>query len=340
MIDYLIYIAIILSVIAIGYLIRVSELSSQLKGDEANNVTDSDNKLMGKLMLVALVVLFLFTAWTLYAYLPLMLPESASEHGVDLDTLFNFNWAILFVAFALTQFLLFFFAYKYYGRPGVTARYFAHDNKLEMAWTIVPAIVLTIIIVFGLKQWNKITEPASEDAIVVQIYGKQFDWTARYAGLDNKLGQSNYKLITDENGLGLDSTCEEGLDDIIVRNEMHIPVGREVEFKLNARDVIHSVYMPHFRAQMNCVPGMTTMMHFTPILTTAEMREKPHVIQLMKGINAKRAAKGEEAVEFDYTLLCNKICGNSHYNMQMTIVVDTEEDYQKWLAEKEPFFKK
>lgn len=341
MIKFLVYVAIILAVFAIGYLVRVFELASSLKGNEPHKVTDSDNKLMSKIMLLALVVLMVFTAWNLISYAPLMLPESASEHGIGMDWLFNFNWAIIFLVFVLTQTLLFYFSYKYHGRKGQTATYLAHNNKLEMIWTVIPAIVLSVIIVFGLKQWNKITAPASDDAIVIQIYGKQFDWTARYAGEDNKLGTSNYKLITDMNALGMDSTDVQGQDDIIVKNEFHIPVGKEIEFKLNAREVIHSVYMPHFRSQMNCVPGMTTMMHFTPIITTDEMRKKPFVINLMKGINELRAAKGKNAdEEFNYILLCNKICGTSHYNMQMTIIVDTEEDYNKWLASKKPYYAK
>ena len=90
--------------------------------------------------------------------------------------------------------------------------------------------------------------------------------------------------------------------------------------------------MPHFRAQMNCVPGMITEFKFKPIKTTTEMRKDAYVKQLMAGINEVRAKKGEEAVEFDYILLCNKICGASHYNMQMTIVVDTEKDYNAWIA--------
>jgi cytochrome c oxidase subunit II len=340
MIKFLVYVAIILAVFAIGYLVRVFELASSLKGNKPHLVTDNDNRLMSKLMLLCLVALMSFTAWNLITYAPLMLPESASAHGVEIDWLYNFNWAIIFLVFVLTQILLFFFAYKYYGRKGNTATYLAHNNKIEMIWTVIPAIVLSVIIIFGLKAWNKITAPASENAIVIQLYGKQFDWTARYAGKDNVLGASNYKKITDENALGMDSTDSKGLDDIIVKNEFHIPLGKEVEFKLNSREVIHSAYMPHFRSQMNCVPGMTTMMHFTPIITTAEMRKKPYVMNLMADINARREARGESHEEFNYILLCNKICGNSHYNMQMTIVVDTEEDYNKWLESKKPYFAK
>lgn len=340
MIKFLVYVAIILTVVAIGYLARVFELASSLKGSKPHEVTDRDNKMMSRVMLIALIGLFAFVIWNLETYVPRLLPQAASVHGEKLDWLYNFNFAIIFLVFAITQFLLFFFAFKYYGRKGNTATYLAHNNKLEMIWTVIPAIVLAVIIILGLKQWNEITAPASKDAMVVQIYGKQFDWTARFAGNDNVLGTSNYKLIDGDNPLGMDSTDVNGHDDIVVRNEIHIPVNKEIQLKLNSRDVIHSVYLPHFRSQMNCMPGMTTTLHFTPKFTTAEMRKKEDVIRLMSGINTVRSEDGKKPVEFDYILLCNKICGNSHYNMQMTIVVDTEEDFQKWIAGKKPFFDK
>lgn len=318
MIKFLVYVAIILTVVAVGYLVRVFELAQALKGKK-QDVTERDNKLMGRTMLGLLVFLFGFTIWQLVEYSDKMLPEAASISGAETDKLLDFNFAIIWIVFVLTQFLLFWFSYKYYGRDNNRATYFPHSNKLEMIWTVIPAIVLAVIIIFGLKTWNKITEPAAAESTIVQLYSKQFDWTARYAGKDNVLGESNYKLITASNELGMDVNSPEGKDDIIVKNELHLPVNKEVEFKFNSRDVIHSAYFPHFRAQMNCVPGMTTMFHFTPTITTAEMRQKT----------------GNDA--FDYILLCNKICGNSHYNMQMTIIVETEEEYNKWLAEKKPF---
>ncbi len=322
MTEILIYVAITLALFVIGYMVRVYELSSSIRGKKQHIVTEGDNRLMARFMLTFLFAFFAFVIYNLESYGPRTLPESASAHGVELDWLFNFNMIILFIVFTITQIFLFVFAFKYYGREGNKATYLAHNNKLEMIWTVIPAIVLAIIIIFGLKNWNKITEPASKEAIVIQLYAKQFDWTARYDGKDNELGASNYKLITGENPLGIDSTDIKSNDDIVVRNEFHIPLGKEVEFKLNAREVIHSAYMPHFRSQMNCVPGMTTMMHFTPIITTAQMREKLN--------NPK----------FDYILLCNKICGNSHYNMQMTIVVETESEYNAWLSSKSTFKKK
>ncbi len=354
MIKILVYVAIILTALAIGYLVRVFELASSLKGKKPEEITDKDNRLQSRLMLLFLFVFFAFTIWNLKSFIPKMLPISASEHGVTIDWLFNFNMAIIFFVFTITHIALFYFAYKYYGRKGNVATFLAHDNKLEMIWTVIPAIVLAIIIIFGLKSWNKITQPADPNSMVVEIYAKQFDWTARFSGADNKLGEANYKLITATNDLGLDSTSAEGQDDIIVKNEIHLPVGKEVEFKFRSRDVIHSAFFPHFRAQMNVVPGMTTMFHFTPTITTADMRKNAEVIEQYKGINAVRAKRAsiignghndfkpgdEKPVAFDYILLCNKICGNSHYNMQMTIVIDSEEDYKKWIASKKPFYTK
>jgi cytochrome c oxidase subunit 2 len=156
MIKFLVYVAIILTVIAIGYLARVFELASKLKGTKPHEVSDKDNKFMSKVILTWLILFFAFVIWNLKKYVPLLLPEAASEHGVEMDWLYNFNWIIIFFVFAITQALLFFFAYKYYGRKGNTATYFPHNNKLEMIWTVIPAIVLSVIIILGLKQWNKI----------------------------------------------------------------------------------------------------------------------------------------------------------------------------------------
>ena len=163
------------------------------------------------------------------------------------------------------------------------------------------------------------------------------------------MGDANVHFLQDFDGrnlVGIDATDPNGLDDVVVQ-ELHLPVGREVIFKMRSQDVLHSAYMPHFRAQMNCVPGMITEFAFTPVTTTEEMRQNPDMIAKVKKINKIRkenskelVANGEEALEpyiFDYVLLCNKICGASHYNMQMKIVVETEEEYEQWIAQQQTF---
>jgi len=174
------------------------------------------------------------------------------------------------------------------------------------------------------------------------LYAQQFKWEARYAGADNVLGKANVRYIEGVNNLGVDLSDPNAQDDFTAP-ELHIPKGKRVVFKMRSQDVLHSAYMPHFRAQMNCVPGMVTTFSFVPTMTTAEMREKPAMITKVANINAIRAKKSEKLVAdgqtaldpytFDYLLLCNKICGASHYNMQMKIVVDTPEEYAAWLKE-------
>jgi cytochrome c oxidase subunit 2 len=321
MTQFIVAVVVLLGVIAIAQLIRVFELAAQLKGSREENISTADNRMNGTLFFLFMFVLFGFVAYSLVEWGPLLLPESASEHGVAVDTLMNFNLAIIGLVFFGVQLVLFWFAFKYYKKnDGRKAEYFLHSNKLELLWTSVPAVVLAIIIIYGLTTWNNIMGPVSEEAINIELYAKQFDWTARYAGNDNKLGAANFRLIEGPNALGLDAKDEYGQDDIIVKGEILIPVNREVNFSMRSRDVIHSAYMPHFRAQMNCVPGMVTQFHFTPTITTAEMREKT----------------GNP--EFNYILLCNKICGAAHYNMQMDIIVVSEEEYNKWISEQKPFF--
>ncbi len=317
---YLVYAVIILGVLAFARLIKVFELTSQLKGNQEEKVTHNDNRVNASLMVIFMIAFYAFIYWQVKEYTPFLLPESASKHGVDIDQLWDFNIYIITFVFLVTNTVLFVFAWKYYFRKGNKATFFAHSTKLEMIWTIIPAIVLAIIISYGLKTWNAITtEIDPKGTVLIELYAKQFDWTARYAGNDQVLGATNYKLIGEGNDLALDTTDVANMDDKLVKNEFHIPVNKEVLFKFRSRDVIHSAYMPHFRAQMNCVPGMETQFHFLPTITTEEMRKK---------VNNPT---------FDYVLLCNKICGAGHYNMQMKIVVESEADYNKWIASQQTF---
>jgi len=206
------------------------------------------------------------------------------------------------------------------------------------------------LILYGLYTWTNIMSvEEDEDSLVIELYAQQFNWKARYSGDDGVLGDANVRFLQDfdgKNQVGIDATDPNGFDDVVVQ-ELHLPVGREVVFKMRSQDVLHSAYMPHFRAQMNCVPGMITEFAFVPVTTTSDMRQNPDVVAKVKKINKIRVenskalvANGEEALEpyaFDYLLLCNKICGASHYNMQMKIIVETPEEFEKWIANQQTF---
>ncbi|WP_347923012.1 cytochrome c oxidase subunit II [Pontimicrobium sp. SW4] len=335
--------------IAIWQMVKIFDLANA-NNENSQVANDKDNRVNGYLMLGFLAFIYIITIVCVVKWgdLPLM-SNSASEHGPQIDNLMIISMVLIFVVQTITQFLLHYFAFKYKGEKGRKALFFADNDKLEFIWTIIPVITLAGLIIYGLFTWSDIMNfEEDEDALVVELYAQQFNWKARYAGEDNVLGQANVRLINLDNAniLGLDESDLNAQDDIIT-TELHLPVGRQVIFKMRSQDVLHSAYMPHFRAQMNCVPGMITEFAFTPTVTTAQMRQNADMVEKVANINKIRTekskdlvAKGEEALdpyEFDYLLICNKICGKSHYNMQMKIIVEEEEDYNAWIKEQQVF---
>lgn len=333
--------------VAIWQLVKIFDLA-QAGSENSPIATDKDNRINGYLMMGFLIFIYVITILCFYYLgdLPLM-SNSASEHGPGLDNLMGISMVIIFIVQIVTQFLLHYFAFKYKGEKGKKAVFYADNNKLEAIWTGIPVIVLAGLIMYGLFTWNDIMNVDMEDdPMVVELYAQQFNWKARYGGEDNVLGKANVRLIDLDraNILGVAEDDPNAQDDVIV-TELHLPVGRPVLFKMRSQDVLHSAYMPHFRAQMNCVPGMVTQFGFTPTITTAEMRQNPDIIEKVQNINSIRRDKqaeieeaGQELIyEFDYLLLCNKICGKSHYNMQMKIIVETQEEFDAWMAEQQTF---
>lgn len=295
--------------------------------------TDKDNDRQGKIALVFMAFLYAMMIYCLIALNVVLLPESASIEGEHNDNLFNITFILIGIVQFGMQFLIFYFTYKYRGKKENKALFYADSHKLELLWTSIPAITIVLLIGYGLWQWNNVMYVGDDkNPIVIEVYSQQFRWDARYAGTDNELGLGNVNFIKGINTMGVDMSDPKSQDDIQV-TELYLPKNKKVLFKFRSQDVIHSAYMPHFRAQMNCVPGMVTQFAFTPKYTTAEMRQNKEVISKTQGINEIRKVKGEEPYEFDYLILCNKICGASHYNMQMKITVVEEDEYKKWLSE-------
>jgi cytochrome c oxidase subunit 2 len=335
--------------IAIWQITKIFELS-QPKKVNTQVADDSDNNLNGKLMFAFLIFIYGITIFSFWAYGDVLLPQAASEHGSEYDTLMWISFGIIFFVQTITQALLHYFSYKYRGEKGKKALFYADNDKLEMIWTIIPVITLAGLILYGLYTWTDImTVEENEEALVVELYAQQFNWKARYAGEDGVLGDANVRFLQDFDGrnlVGIDATDPNGFDDVVVQ-ELHLPVGREVIFKMRSQDVLHSAYMPHFRAQMNCVPGMITEFAFTPNKTTEEMRQDEDIVAKVKKINKLRVEKSKELIaqgdtaldpyEFDFLLLCNKICGASHYNMQMKIIVETEKEFEEWMSSQQTF---
>ena len=303
----------------IGKVLRVYELTSEIHGKKKQL---NWNKIQGGLFAITLVLGLYGTYWSYKVWGNMSSGESASEHGLVLDSMLMTTIVITTIVFVITQILLFGFAFRYSADDRRKAYFYPHNNFIERLWTIIPALALTALVLYGFFTWRTITSPSDADiksALNIEVTGEQFKWNVRYAGENNELGLRNYKLISATNSLGIDFKDPKSWDDKL-GNEIVLPVGKPVRFTIRSKDVLHSFYMPEFRAQINAVPGMPTYFQLTPRLTTEQMREKT----------------GNAA--FKYTLLCAKICGAGHYNMQYTIKVVSESEYAEWIANQPLFF--
>jgi cytochrome c oxidase subunit 2 len=321
MLNIVILVSVLLIVAILVTVFRVHTLIQVVKGKKDGESVGRSNKVNALLFMLFLVLgTALFFGYSYTQFDRYTVPV-ASEHGETTFMLFWITMAITCFVFVVTHIVLFWFAFKYQHKEGQKAHFYPHNDKLEMIWTIIPAIVLALLIFSGWRAWSKITDQAPANAEVVEIFGYQFAWAARYPGPDGKLGPYNYQLIDDDNKLGVDFTNKFSKDDFIPR-EIHIPKGKPVLFKIRARDVIHSVYIPWFRLQMNAVPGMPTQFWFVPTKSTADM------------------ALETGNPDFQYELVCNKICGRAHFGMKAIIVVDEPEDYEKWKSEQASWLSK
>ncbi|MBC7915589.1 MAG: cytochrome c oxidase subunit II [Pyrinomonadaceae bacterium] len=303
----------------IGKVLKVYELTSEIHGKKKQLNWD---KIQGVLFAITLILSLYGTYWSYKVWGNMSSSESASEHGLVLDSMMMTTIIITTIVFVITQILLFGFAFKYSSNDKRKAYFYPHNDTIEKIWTVVPAIALTVLVLYGFFTWRTITNPSQAEiksALNVEITGEQFKWNVRYAGANNEFGLRNYKLTSPTNALGIDFKDPKGWDDKL-GGEIVLPVNKTVRFTIRSKDILHSFYIPDFRAQINAVPGMPTYFNLVPRLTTEQMREKT----------------GNPA--FNYILLCAKICGAGHYNMQYTVKVVTEKEYAEWLTKQPLFF--
>jgi cytochrome c oxidase subunit 2 len=291
-----------------------------LQGEEAFD--RKRNKILSYSMLV-LFIAFMVGIYACHVYMmPLMGPEAASDHGKAYDFMFKVTLYVTGLVFLITQFLLFWFSYRYQ-RTGDKVPYnFAHSTKLELVWTTIPALAMAVLVAIGLKSWFTMTDMAPKGAMQIEVIGKQFNWISRYPGADGVLGQRYFTNINDnDNILGLDWKDKHNMDDIIVPNgEIRLVKDKPVELIIGSRDVIHDVGLSHFRMKMDAVPGITTRLWFTPTITTREMAEKT----------------GNP--DFVYELSCDQMCGKGHYSMRAVIIVETQAEHNIWLKKQQSYY--
>lgn len=311
----------IVVLIALFYLIfRVSALVGLMKEKDRSAETKSNNRSA----VFLLIFLFLFIGgfwWYFFFAQKDLLPISASVHGQETDDLFKVVIGVILVPFTILNILVFYTAFKFRYRKGTYADYYPHNNKLEIIWTIVPGLVFTALIIMGTRVWSKMTAEPPKEAEVINVMGYQFAWGIRYAGNDDTLGTRDFRLTDPVNEFGMDLSDPNSYDDFTAL-EMHIPKGKPVLLHIIAKDVIHSVFMPHFRLKMDAVPGMPTKFWFTPKYTTEEMRQ-------MTG-----------NPDFNYEMACTEICGRGHFAMRMVVVVEEPAAYENWKSSQASWLKR
>lgn len=336
----------ILAIVVVVQIGRITEVAARLRGEK--QAEHDRNEFNAKMMMVFMVGFLVFSVVSAIYYAPYMLGYGPNilptQHARDIMGLFNVTLFFTGIVFILTQILLFFFAYKYRAKEGRAALYMPHDNKVEVIWTVIPAVVMCILVVFGLIVWNDTMSDIGEDYVAVGevsddekeyieigATGMQFSWILRHPGRDGLLGEKYYKEIDATNQVGQVWTDPKNIDDIIL-DELVIPVNKTIRARISSRDVLHNFDIPHFFVKMDAVPGIPTYFKFTPDMTTEEYREhlsKYPEWQVPADPTEPDGLKRWEAFEFE--LACAELCGKSHYSMKKIVRVVTQEEYNAWL---------
>lgn len=213
------------------------------------------------------------------------LPENISPLGEKIDSLYRIIFYMTTVTFFLVQGTLLFFIVKYREKPGQKAFYFHESATLELIWWVVPGVILFFLAVY---QWNtwvqaKVSEPKSSETLRVEALAQQFAWSFRYPGPDNRFNT---------------------MDDVSTAAELHIPEGKPVSLQFQARDVIHSFFLPNLRVKQDVVPGLVTQVWF------------------------------EASKTGTYEIACAELCGIMHFAMKGQLVIHTKDEFESWLQER------
>ena len=249
-------------------------------------------------VIVGSILFHVFTPW--------WWTDIASNWGAMDDTIVLTFWIGGGVFIAVCLFMIY-CVFKFSYKEGRKVEYKPEDNKLEIILTVVTTLGVAALLAPGLIVWNQyINTPPN--AINIEVMARQWGWQYRLPGEDGKLGTSNMVNINDQNPFGINLDDQNGRDDILIQSdELHLKTNRPVQILLRSTDVLHNFYVPQFRAKMDAVPGLITYYWFEP------------------------------NKEGDYEVLCAEYCGIGHYGMRAKVVVDNEENYEKWLEQQETF---
>lgn len=257
------------------------------------------------IMVISLVVLAVgsvaFHIWTPWWSTPI-----ASNWG-NIDEAINITFWITGTVYTAVILFMAYCVYRFRYNKDRRADYEPENHTLELWLSGLTALGVIGLLTPGLMAWNDfVTVP--EDAVEIEVMGKQWEWNYRLPGKDGKLGTTSVSLVNDDNPFGLDPNDRNGSDDILIEgDDLHLPMGRPIKVLLRSTDTLHNFYVPQFRSKMDLVPGMITFFWLTPTRTGT------------------------------FDVLCAELCGVGHHVMRSAVTVDGEEDYKTWLSEQSTF---
>ncbi|OFW33097.1 MAG: hypothetical protein A3J28_11150 [Acidobacteria bacterium RIFCSPLOWO2_12_FULL_60_22] len=239
------------------------------------------------------------------------LPPLASEHGAGIDGILRYLLITVGALLVIGHLVLGYFILRFGGQERV-GPFRMPSARTERMWSLVPVVILALVaeggvLVLGLPVWDKFyASAAPADSVVIEVTAEQFAWNVRYSGPDGKFGPTDPKRITLNEPLGLDRSDPATKDDILVLNEIWVPLGLPVQILLRSKDTLHSFFLPNFRVKQDAVPGMNIQFWFVPTKVGT------------------------------FELACAELCGLGHFEMRGLFHVLPREEFQKWLSEQSP----
>lgn len=238
------------------------------------------------------------------------LPASAAVHGEGIDRMMSYLLVTVGAMMVIGHAVLAFLIWKFSSRDKVSFRLTSFQTECKIG--LIPCVIMALVaeggvMAIGMPVWNKFFgSPPPKDAWVVEAVAEQFAWTFRYPGKDQVFGRTDYKLMADDNLIGLDLEDQAAKDDMVETGFMHVPVDRPVRVRLRSKDVIHAFFLPTHRMQQDVVPGMTVEIWFTPNKIG------------------------------DFEILCSQLCGMGHFRMKAMMNVLSKEAFEEWQKQNSP----
>lgn len=258
-------------------------------------------------MALAVVIFLLVVGSVIFHFAsPWWFTDIAADWGA-IDFTINVTFWITGAVFICLNLFLAYCVYEFRQKEGHKAVYEPENTRLESALSVITAIGVVLMLAPGLFVWATIVT-VPEGAAEYEVLAQQWQWSFRYPGADGILGTADTQLVTETNPFGINPEDPNGQDDKVVDGpEMHLPIGQAVKANLRSNDVLHNYTVTQFRVKMDMVPGLVSYLWFEPTKIGR------------------------------YDILCEELCGIGHFVMRGSVVIETEQDFNAWLADQPTF---